>query len=196
MTAVILAGGESRRMGRDKAFLPLFGRPVIEWILGTVRPLFSRIIIVANKLELYSGYGAAVVRDALEIRGPLTGIYTALSVSEDEYNFVFGCDMPFLNPELISYMQRQANGFDAVVPMVRGLAEPLHAIYHKRLAHVMNDRLMLDERRIQSIFEAADIRYITEEEIDRIDPEKRSFVNLNTPEEYKEATCSDSGCRN
>ncbi len=196
MTAVILAGGESRRMGRDKAFLPLFGRPVIEWILGTLRPLFRRIIIVANRPQLYSGYGAEVMRDALDIRGPLTGIYTALSVSEGGYNFVFGCDMPFLNPGLISYMQRQADGFDAVVPMVRGLAEPLHTIYHKRLAHVIKDRLMRGERRIQSIFDAADVRYITEEEIDRIDPEKRSFVNLNTPEEYKEATCSDSGCRN
>lgn len=196
MTAVILAGGESRRMGKDKSFLPLAGKPVIECIIKILKPLFGSVIIVSNSPERYFGYGVVVVKDALDIRGPLTGIYTGLMHSGDEHIFVSGCDMPFLNPELIVYMQRQAGGFDAVVPVVGGLLEPLHAIYHRRLAPFIEKSIRDGRLKIQPIFEHVNVRYITEGEIDRIDPSRRSFINLNTPEEYKEASCSDSGCRN
>lgn len=195
MTGIILAGGENRRMGVDKAFLSFAGRPIIEHILDVFKDLFLRVIIVTNSPRAYAAYDAKLVPDALDVRGPLTGIYSGLLGSDDEYNFVVACDMPFLNPGLISYMQGIAEGHDVTVPRMNGHLEPLHAVYRKQLVSVIEARLRSGTRRMQDIFEAARVRYITEPEIDCFDPGRRSFINLNTPQEYKEATCSDLECR-
>ena len=196
MTGIVLAGGESRRMGRDKAFLLLEGIPLIEHVLRSLRAVFPRTIIVTNNPSAYALYDAAVVTDAVPKQCPLAGIYTGLLSSTDKYNFVAACDMPFLNPGLITYMNGLVHGYDIVVPMVSGKhVEPLHAIYSKKLLPVIAKRLQGDERKIQGIFKEARVRYVTETEIDRYDPERRSFKNLNTLEEYKEATCLDLECR-
>lgn len=196
MTGIVLAGGENRRMGTDKAFLAVGGKPMIEHILGVLRRLFPRIIIVTNSPERYSAYHAAVVRDVLDVRGPLTGIYTGLMHSSDEYNFIVACDMPFLDPGLMSFMMQAAEGHDAVVPRIAGLPEPLHAVYRKSLVPVIERSISQGNGKIQAIFDGVNVRYITEQEIDRFDPQRRSFKNLNTPQEYKEAVCSDLECRN
>jgi molybdopterin-guanine dinucleotide biosynthesis protein A len=195
MTGIVLAGGESRRMGRDKAFLKLDGVPLIEHVLRTLRSIFPRIIIVTNNPSAYALYDAVVVTDAVYKRCPLTGIYSGLLHSTDEYNFVAACDMPFLNPGLISYMTGLVKDHDIVVPMIAGRVEPLHAIYSKKLLPIIEKRLQGDALQVRGIFEEARLRYVTETEIDRYDPERRSLKNLNTLEEYKEATCLDLECR-
>ncbi len=196
MTGIILAGGENKRMGVDKAFLTVAGIPMIEHVLRTLGSVVHQIIIVTNSPERYQAYDARVVTDRLDRRGPLTGIYSGLSSSGSEYNVVVACDMPFLNAGLLSYLMELAPGYDAVVPAFGELTEPLHAVYSKRLLPVLEERIRDDERRIQGIFGRANVRYVTEKEISRFDPERRSFINLNTPQQYKEATCSDSECRN
>lgn len=195
MTGIVLSGGENRRMGTDKAFLTVAGIPMIEHVLRVLRGIFTRIIIVTNSPAAYSSYDALIIPDAYDKRGPLTGIYSGLLHSTDDYNFVTACDMPFLNPRLISYMTGVVSGHDIVVPNIAGRVEPLHAIYHRGLLPVVENRIQHDARQIQGIFREARVRYVTEEEIDRFDPGKRSFRNLNTPEEYKEAACLDSECR-
>jgi molybdopterin-guanine dinucleotide biosynthesis protein A len=191
MTGIVLSGGENRRMGTDKAFLMLDGLPLIEHVLRSLRGVFPRIIIVTNAPERYVPYDALVVTDTVDKRGPLTGIYSGLLNSTDEYNFVAACDMPFLNRDLIAYMAGLAHGHDIVVPVIDGRVEPLHAIYSKKLVPMIEKRLQGDDRQVQGIFGGARVRYITETEIIRFDPGKRSFKNLNTLEEFKEATCSD-----
>lgn len=191
MNGIILAGGENRRMGTDKAFLELDGRPLIEHILGVFSTLFTNTIIVTNTPDRYRDYGVEVASDALDVRGPLTGIYSGLIRSTEEYNFVAACDMPFLNTRLISYMGEIAAGQDAVVPQFDGFLEPLHAVYRKGLLPVMEAQIRKRDRRIRGLFDHIRVRYVTEEEIVRFDPQKRSFRNLNTPKEYKEAVCSD-----
>jgi molybdopterin-guanine dinucleotide biosynthesis protein A len=195
MTGIVLSGGENRRMGRDKAFLELDGVPLIEHVLRTLRGIFAKTIIVTNTPSAYALYDTVVIHDAVDQRGPLTGIYSGLLHSTDEHNFVVACDMPFLNPGLISYMAGLVQGYDIVVPRVAGRVEPLHAIYSKGLLPLIAKRLLQDARQIQGIFNEARVLYVTESEIDRYDPEKRSFKNLNTPEEYKEAACLDLECR-
>ncbi|MCK9419501.1 MAG: molybdenum cofactor guanylyltransferase [Nitrospirae bacterium] len=195
MTGIVLSGGENRRMGRDKAFLKLEGAPLIEHVLRALRAVFPRIIIVTNAPSSYVSYDALAINDAVDKRGPLTGIYTGLLNSTDEYNFVAACDMPFLNPDLIAYMAGLADGHDIVVPKIAGRVEPLHAIYSKGLLPLIEKRLQGDARNVQGIFGEARVRYVRETEIDSFDPEHRSFKNLNTPEEYKEATCLDLECR-
>lgn len=196
MTGIVLAGGENRRMGVDKAFLPVAGIPIIEHVLRALGPVVHRIIVVTNTPERYRAYDVRVVTDRLDQRGPLTGIYSGLSSSESEYNVVVACDMPFLNAGLLSYIMELAPGYDAVVPVVGGQAEPLHAVYSKKLLPLIEERIRENERRIQDIFSSVNVRYVTEQEISRFDPDRRSFINLNTPQQYKEATCSDSECRN
>ena len=196
MTGIILAGGESKRMGVDKAFMMVAGIPLVEHVLRALGPVVQQIIIVTNSPERYRTYNVRVVADRLERRGPLMGIYSGICSSESEYNVVVACDMPFLNARLLSYQMELAPGYDAVVPAFGKLIEPLHAVYSRNLLPVIEELIREDERRIRSIFGRANVRYVTEKEIDCFDPERRSFINLNTPQHYKEATCSDSECRN
>src|SRR3990172_7877780 len=116
MTGIVLSGGESRRMGADKAFLKLAGIPMIEHVLRAMREVCGSVIIVTKKPHLYAGFNAKVVTDADDRQGPLTGIYSGLLGSTDEYNFVAACDMPFLNPRLISSMMDLSVGYDITVP--------------------------------------------------------------------------------
>jgi len=196
MIGIVLSGGESRRMGTDKAFLKVDGIPLIERVLRALRTVVSRIIIVTNMPESYAAYDVEVVTDACNKRGSLIGIYSGLLKSKEEYNLVVACDMPFLNSRLLSYMASQADSHDIVLPKIGEFVEPLHAIYHKRLTSIMDSHIKRDQLQIRGIFSGLKIRYITEEEISRHDPERRSFINLNTPKEYKEAACLDMECRN
>ncbi len=191
MAGIVLSGGENLRMGVDKAFLKIGGMPIIEHILRALKGIFDNVIIVTNDPQLYAAYDVSVVTDALDKRGPLTGIYSGLLNTRDEYNFVAACDMPFLNTGLISYMMGLTVGHDIVVPRIGGLPEPLHAVYHRGLLPIIENRVRNDIGQIQGVFSGARVRYVTEEEIDRYDQGRRSFMNLNTPREYKEATCSD-----
>ncbi len=196
MTGIVLSGGGSRRMGTDKAFLELSGRPIIEHILDVLHGAFETVIIVTNSPPLYAAYDAVVVTDALEAPGPLTGIYTGLLTSKDDYSFIVACDMPFLNPALLSYMTGLAEGYDAVVPKIGGFCEPLHAVYSRGMLPMIESSIRRNSQRLNGMFEGVRVRYVTGEEIDRFDPQRRSFKNLNTPQEYKEAVCSDLECRN
>ncbi len=196
MTGIILAGGENRRMGTDKAFLAVAGKPLIEHVLAVHQQLFSRTIVVTRSPERYRIYPVLVAEDMLDIRGPLTGIYSGMMRSEDTYHFVSACDMPFLNPGLIRYLGSLTEGYDVVVPRIKGKSEPLHAIYHRRLVPEIKACIMQGHYKVQQLFERAAVRYVTEQEIEPFDPGNDSFRNVNTPAEYKEVVCSDSACRN
>ncbi len=191
MTGIVLAGGENRRMGADKSFLKVAGVPLIERVLGSMKAVFTDIIIVTNAPERYAALGVKTVSDVLDVRGPLTGIYSGLVQSSDEYNFVVACDMPFLNSRLLSYMAGLAAGYDIVVPSIAGQVEPLHAVYRRGLTTIIENELSHDRKRIRDIYKRATVRYVTEEEVDRFDPARNSFKNLNTPQEYEEAACAD-----
>ncbi len=195
MTGIVLSGGENKRMGADKAFLKVGGIPMIERVLRSLKEVFQDIIIVTNAPDRYAGYGVMVVTDVFDKRGPLTGIHSGLLRSSDEYNFVVACDMPFLNPRLIAYMAGLAEGYDIVVPKIAGLVEPLHGVYNRKLVSFIEERIGQGQRRIQELFGALTVRYVAEQEIDRFDPARTSFKNLNTPQEYEEASCADWGRR-
>jgi molybdenum cofactor guanylyltransferase len=196
MTGIILAGGESRRMGTDKAFLQIEGRPMIEQVLAVCKGLFGQCIIVTNTPDRYRSFGVEMVGDVFDFRGSLNGIYSGLLRSPSEYNFIVACDMPLLNSRLIAYMAEIAEGHDVVVPRYGGYLEPLHAVYRRRILPVIEAQIRSNDHRIFDLYAHVDVRYLTEEEIDRYDPQRRSFKNLNTPAEYKEAVCSDWECRN
>jgi len=182
MTGIVLAGGKSQRMGEGKASLKIGGKQVIELILEKLRVVFDNVLIVGNSNFIYPLSQVRVLADIILGKGPLGGIYTGLLNSKSEYNFFCACDMPFLNDDLLKFIISEIDGSDAVIPLVRGFVEPLHAIYSKRCLPAIKNCLENEDLRIKSFFPEVKCKYIPENKIKRYDPSLLSFLNLNTPE--------------
>ena len=180
-TGVILAGGENTRMPVMKAFIKVDGRPIIEKNLTLIQQLFEETFIVTNQPEKYSHLRAPLLGDIHNVRGPMTGIATSLLNSTAPWVFVSACDMPFISKELILYMYEKKNGFEAVVPSIKGKAEPLFAFYSKKLLSSMETAVLSERRGLKDFLKGKKVKYISAGEIERIDPGARSFINLNTP---------------
>jgi len=187
MIATILSGGNNRRMLRDKAFLQIGQKTIIEREIEVLSTLFSRIVVVTNAPENHAHLAAELVPDLVPGKGPLGGIYSGLIASKDEYSFVVGCDLPFLNASLISHMIEAKNGYDAVIPKFSGFVEPLHAVYSRHCLMPIKKQLNRNELKIQSFFHEARVRYIRESDIKRYDPKGIAFLNVNTEDDLKKA---------
>ncbi|MGC8827563.1 MAG: molybdenum cofactor guanylyltransferase [Anaerolineae bacterium] len=185
VTCAVLAGGQSRRMGVDKAFLELGGRPLIQWTLEALAGIGQEIIIIANDRQRYAGLGARVEPDIIPGCGALGGIYTALARASCARVLVVACDMPFLSRPLLRYLIGLSSHYDAVVPRLPEGVEPLHAIYAKTCLDPIRRALARGEKRIISFFPDICLRCVEPEEIAVFDPGFRSFVNLNTPEDLE-----------
>ena len=183
ITGIILAGGKSSRMGEDKSFILFLGRPLIEVLIDKISPLFSDLIIVTNKPQLYKKYGIRTEADLVKDKGPLAGIYTGLISSKDSYNFVFACDMPFLNQDLIKYILKEADGYDVVIPEYEGRFQPLCAIYSKECIAPIEDGLSKNKLKIIDFLKHVKVRRINEKEISRFISYQSPFVNINTPQD-------------
>jgi molybdopterin-guanine dinucleotide biosynthesis protein A len=185
VTGVVLAGGKSSRYGRNKAFDVLEGVPLIERVIGVMRPIFQKLILSTNSPESYEHLNLPMETDLFKGLGPLGGIHTALSIIETETCFVVACDMPFLNSGLIRYMVDTRNDFDVVVPRIQGMMEALHAVYHKRCLPAIRDMIEAKRYQIFRFFPSVSVRFVEEAEIRRFDPNLKSFLNVNRPEELK-----------
>jgi len=187
ISSVILAGGQSRRLGQDKAFVEVGGQPLIERVLQVVRALSDDVVIVTNDPARYERLGVRLVGDIYPGKASLGGIYTGLASARAEQALVVGCDMPFLNLGLLRHMIRLAAGYAVVIPRYDGYLEPLHAIYHRRCLPTMQAHLEADELRIAEVLAALPARYVSAAEIDLYDPERLTFFNINTPEDLARA---------
>ena len=168
-----------------KAFIKVEGMPIIERSLKTYRQLFRDSVIVTNQPELYSQCGNKMLGDVYDIRGPMTGIFTSLINSSEPWIFVSACDMPFLNKDLIEYMATLRNGYEAVVPLSKGSSEPLHAFYSTRLALPMEKALLMDSRALKDFLRSKKVKYLPVRDMMKFDPEAKSLINLNTPQDIK-----------
>ncbi|MFA4842801.1 MAG: molybdenum cofactor guanylyltransferase [Candidatus Omnitrophota bacterium] len=180
MTAIILAGGKSSRMGRDKAFIDIGGIPLIKRQIVELKKIFNKIIIVTNTPEKYKFRGLKVIRDILPGLGPLGGIYSGLMGSGAFYNFVVACDIPILSIRLIKYMLSQRYGFDAVVPKLSKGYETLFAVYSKNCLRSIYQALKSNNLRVRQIFEEISLKEITEQQIAKFGNPKILFMNINT----------------
>jgi molybdopterin-guanine dinucleotide biosynthesis protein A len=183
MTAIILAGGKSRRMGnRDKAFIEIEREPLIRRQLRLLKKDFKKIIIVANAVDKYKGFkGVRVVPDAVAGQGPLGGILSGLLASGERYNFVVACDMPFINRPLIKYMQMVKTGYDVVVPRLNNRYEPLFGIYSKSCSKSIKSLLDKKILKISRFFPKVKVRKISRKEISQFGRPEEIFMNINTP---------------
>lgn len=190
LTVVIQAGGESRRMGRDKALVPFLGRPLISRVIDRVRPIADELLITTNQPQTLEFTGLRLVADFHPGLGALGGLYTALQAASRGLVAVVACDMPFASPDLLAYERDLviSEGADVVLPANEQGMEPLHAVYRRDIClPAVKSALEQGQRRMIAWFESVRVRVLSGDEIDRFDPERRAFMNINTPEELREA---------
>jgi molybdopterin-guanine dinucleotide biosynthesis protein A len=189
-SAIILWGGKEKRFGgHNKALASVGGRRVIDRVIGTLSLLSDQIIIVTSpEKDIPPEYNATIVRDQYPGKGPLGGIYTGLLSVNNEYAIVAGCDMPFLNIQILEYMLNIATGFDIVVPRLGGrMVEPLHAVYARACAPKMKARLDTGKLSISPLFSELKVRFLEKEEYLPLDPQMHSFFNINFQEDLERA---------
>ena len=190
ISAVILAGGDSRRLGIDKALLELDGQTLLSRVVQKLAPLSDDLIVVTNSPEDYEhlALGVRFVPDERPGEGALMGIYSGLKAATYPSALTVACDMPFLNMSLLTVMLDKIAGHDAVVPRLEGgLLEPLHAAYGKRCLPFMASHLAHGRRRIAVFLDQVDVFYVEQATIDRLDPLGLSFVNINTDADWQRA---------
>lgn len=184
VTGVILAGGQSSRMGSNKALLPHKGGRFIESIYRELCEIFPEVILVTNTPEQYEFLPCRKVPDLYQDMGALAGIHAGLAQSSNPAVFTVACDMPHLDPWLIRHIANRGMGCDVVLPRSNHGYEPLHALYREGCLPVMEECLQQGQRRIVSILPQLRVREIAADEVARFDPEFDSFSNINTPQEY------------
>jgi molybdopterin-guanine dinucleotide biosynthesis protein A len=192
VSGVIMAGGVSQRLGRNKALERIGGKTLIERVVDSLVPLTTEVLVVVGRPEqaaaLHLPPSVRVVSDRYPGRGSLGGIFSGVDASAEPWSLVVACDMPFLNRELLRHLIGESGGVDAVVPRLGGQPEPLHALYSKACPAPMERMVRAGDLKIAPLFEAVRVRYVDEETIDRIDPRHLSFFNINTQADLEEAT--------
>ena len=187
VTGVLLAGGNSSRMGRNKALMPLAGRRLVDRALAVLAGLFDDLLMVTNSPELYADLGIRMVPDLVTGKGALGGIHSAVHHAAAPHCLVVACDMPFLNAGVLRYLADQRAEYDVVVPNANGRPQPLHAVYGKACLQPIARRLESDRLHVVGFYPDVRVREVTADELTAFDPEGLSFRNLNTPEEFADA---------
>ncbi len=199
LSVLILAGGLSRRMGRDKAWMELSGSPLVERVARRVMPLADELVFSTNSPDQYASLlrslpiQAQLVMDQNPGLGPLAGIAAGLGAARHDLVLVLAVDMPFTNLALLSHMAELAAGYDAVVPLLRGASseelrpEPLHAFYRRSCLAPILRHLEAGHRQVVSFLPDVQTRWVSPDEISLFDPTFDSFRNINTPADWDAA---------
>lgn len=185
-SALILAGGESRRMGQDKASLVLEGQTLLQRMASIMQPLFSEVIISVRQMR--SEIDLPQICDAPAHVGPLAGLAAGLQRSHTPWLFAVACDMPFISKPLIEYIALQRGAFQAVVPIVHGYPQPLAAFYAADCLSAVHACLnSTGKHSLRALLDTLQVRYVNEAEMLNADPELASFFDLDTPEDVAQA---------
>jgi molybdopterin-guanine dinucleotide biosynthesis protein A len=177
-SAIILAGGQSRRMRREKSLLPVNGSTLIETVIAQIRPFFSEIIISGVAKDKFAFLHLPLIEDEMPGQGPLMAIMSALRVSAHTVNFIIACDIPLIHIPFMQKILALAKTHDIVVPRYRdGKFEPLFAAYNRAIIPVIEKQIKKGDRKISHLFPACRTKFVA---MDR----QKWFRNLNTLKEY------------
>ena len=189
VSGVLLAGGKSRRMGEDKRFLYVGQRTLLERSCAVLRELFEQVCAVIAQDSPALQAEVPVIRDLMPDCGSLGGLYTGLRLAKTQHIFLAACDMPFLNPDVIRHMVRLKDSADIVICRWASHLQPTHAVYGRNCLPVIEEMMMLHNRKIHSMIGHPALRVcvIAETEIRQIDYEGRSMFNVNTPSDLEQA---------
>lgn len=183
----VTAGGKSARMGKDKAWLELAGRPMIEHVIAALRPVTTSVAIIATDPE-YARLGFPVFADSQMGIGPLEAIRTTLRNSNSPRTLLVGCDLPFVSPELFKFLLSIGGDYDAVVPISADRKlEPLCAIYCTKALVVVDALIASGERKISSLFDRVPTRFVRFDELQHLFGSEIFFENVNTSSDYARA---------
>ncbi len=190
VTVVVQAGGESRRMGRNKALITFLGRPLIERVTERVKPLAEELLVTTNQPEEFEFIGYPLIFDIFPGKGALGGLYTALNAARLPIVAVVACDMPFVSPTLLKAEIDLLNDLDVdvVIPSAKEGLEPFHSVYRRKTClPAIRTAIETNQKRIISWFPTVRVRVMTHEEVVIYDPLNQAFLNINTLEELAQA---------
>lgn len=183
ITGIILSGGKSTRMGKNKAFIEIEGVPIIQRIHTLFKELFQEIIIVTNQKELFSNFDSKILNDLLPNKGVVGGLYTGLFFSNYTYSFCVACDMPFIKKSLVQYLIKNKEDYDVIVPRTKDGLQPLHALYSKNCLDPIRKIIEQGKYKMVDLYNLVRVKVIQEDDFNSLDPFRESFINVNTPEE-------------
>ncbi len=199
VTGVVLAGGRSRRLGRDKAVELVGGEPLISRVVARMSEVADEIVVVVNEIERASRLplpqDAVVVVDAYADKGSLGGIFSGLRAGREDWAIVVACDMPFVNVALLRHMLDQTDECDAVVPILDGRPEPIHAAYSKTCLPAIEKKIQADDLKIAGFFDDVRVKFVDQIEVEKFDPDPLSFFNITTEQDLQKAAELVSGGR-
>jgi molybdopterin-guanine dinucleotide biosynthesis protein A len=190
LTIAIQAGGQSQRMGQDKALMPFLGQPLVQRVLERVNHLGDEVLITTNHPEHFGFLGIPMHPDIIPDRGALGGLYAALNAARYPLVAVIACDMPFVNPDLLAAGRDilLETGVDLVVPSTQQGLEPIHAVYRRKTClPAIEAALKAGKWRLISWFDQVEVQVLSPEEVSLYDPEGLAFLNVNTPEAFHQA---------
>lgn len=188
LTGIILGGGRSERLGKDKVFLPWEGGTILDYQIQKLRPFCRELILVTNRPQAVPPVAELkVVTDDIPYQGPLGGIVAGLKASVSESNLVIAVDMPFVNEKIIGLLIDEAKDFDVVIPESERGLEVLQAVYAQSCLEPAERHLNQGDRRIVSFFGEVRVKVISKEIIGQNDPKYISFFNINSRRDYEKA---------
>ena len=191
---ILLAGGRSLRLGRNKLGEVLEGESLLHRSLRLVLPL-GQVWVVGDGRPLELPPEVRLVADLLPGRGPMGGVFTGLLASPSYYSLVVACDMPFLKPELLRYLLRAASGYDLALPRVQDKVEPLHAVYSRPCLAPLRHLLGEGHTSLLELLPRVKVRYVEERELRSADPHLLSLFNVNTQEDLERARSLLAGAK-
>lgn len=190
LTVVIQAGGQSSRMGEDKALKPFLGRPLIHRVIERLAQIADEMIVTTNRPADYAFLNQRLVADLKPGRGALGGLYTAVASASHPFVAVAACDMPFASQMFFESARRLMveEEADVVIAKTDEGYEPLHALYRRETClPAIEAAIDADQWKVIAWFPQVKVRVLSPDEVKAFDPSGLCFWNLNTPEEFAEA---------
>lgn len=190
LSVVIQAGGQSSRMGEDKALKPFLGKPLIQRVVNRLTPIAGEIIVTTNRPEDYQFLNLRLIPDLKPGRGALGGLYTAIASASQPYVAVAACDMPFVSPNFFesAYSLLVKEEADVVIAKTAEGHEPFHALYRRETClPAIEAAIEADKWKVIAWFPQVKVREVEPDELKTFDPSGLCFWNVNTPEEFEQA---------
>ncbi len=196
-SVIVLCGGLSTRMGQDKGSMNYHGKPMIVHVLESLKQDADEVVLVLRNEVQYNKYknllsknailessNFKILKDTIKDKGPLGGIYTGINAINSDNALILPCDSPFISKELVTQLfeiSRNYPDFESFVPIwPDGNMEPLHSIYPVKSKEIIDDLLLKDQKNVKALIERLNVKYI---EIDEFNLPKKSFLNLNSPQD-------------
>lgn len=184
---VVLSGGKSSRMGKNKALLEIKGKPAIKHIVEEMKDLSDRLVVVTNHPDDYHFLNLPLISDRYPNKGPLAGIETAMYHEDAAVFIIAACDMPFVSRNIYRILLNKIDGYDAVVPVFENQLHPMSGIYRRTTLPVIQQKIEKDELKVKGFFSGLKVKYV--DEFDGINQEQleKHFFNMNYPSQYLQA---------